>query len=304
MRGRIFDTPKRVLFFAGCRTQQCTIAATHQGKTALDQANGPIAQVVSLPITFGNASGAEQDFCYFPVGTAVGPGIERAQGKREPAPTMRGKRMQRRPWRPAIEGSPQPPACIRAEFKVTIEREFDCIDAGNDRRFLEPNAMFYLVQMHYCVPAVRALPQLTFGQVAEIQGDTRLCDREGYGPHRNDRRQNFRRPENSLFEAGLVGVSCEKTSPNAGGIPGLPWEAPWKRCDNQLQSRDYGVGIPTLVQWFPPLERDHRRLAISNRILTFRVPRTARLKRDKPDQQRLRKSLILHRVMQWIELRN
>ena len=121
-----------------------------------------------FPVAFGNASGAEQDFRYFPVGAAVRSGIERAQSKREPAPTMRGKRMQRRPWWPAIKGSPQPPARIRAEFKVTIEREFDGIGAGSHGRFLEPNAMFYLVQTQYCVPAVRALPQLTFGQVAEI----------------------------------------------------------------------------------------------------------------------------------------
>lgn len=142
IRGHIFDTPEARLFLTRCRTQQCAIAATHQRKTALDQANGPIPQVVRLPVAFGNASGAEQDFRYFPVGAAVRPGIERAQCKREPVPTMRRKRMQRRPWRPAIKGSPQPPASIRAEFKIAIEREFDCIGAGNDRRFLEPNAMF------------------------------------------------------------------------------------------------------------------------------------------------------------------
>ena len=178
IRGRIFDTPEARLFLTRCRTQQCAIAATHQRKTALDQANGPIAQVVRLPVAFGDASGAEQDFRYFPVGAAVRPRIERAQSKREPAPTMCGKRMQRRPRRPAIEGSPQAPACIRAKFKVAIEREFDCVGAGNDRRFLEPNAMFYLVQTQYGVPSIRALPQLTFGQVTEIQGNTRLWDRE------------------------------------------------------------------------------------------------------------------------------
>jgi len=156
------------LFLPRWRTQQRAITTTHQGETALNQANGPTAQIVGFPVAFGNASGAEQDFRYFPVGAAVRPGIERAQSKREPAPTIRGKRMQRRPWRPAIKGSPQPPASIRAEFKVAIEREFDCIGAGNDRRFLEPNAMFYLVQTQYGVPAVRALPQLTFGQVDEI----------------------------------------------------------------------------------------------------------------------------------------
>jgi hypothetical protein len=203
---------------------------------------------VRLPVAFGDASGAEQDFRYFPVGAAVRPRIERAQSKREPAPAMRGKRMQRRPWRPAIEGSPQPPACIRAEFKVAIEQEFDGIGAGNDRRFLEPNAMFYLVQTQYGVPPIRALPQLTIGQVAEIQGNTGLRDRERHRPHRNDRRQNFRCPEDGLFEAGMGGVSCEKTSPNAGGIPSLRWEAPSKRYDSQLQNRDYDGDIPTLTR--------------------------------------------------------
>jgi hypothetical protein len=203
---------------------------------------------VRLPVAFGDASGAEQDFLYFPVGAAVGPRIERAQSEREPAPAMRGKRMQRRPRRPAIEGAPQPLACIRAEFKVRVERQFDRIGTGNDRRFLEPNAMFYLLQTQYCVPTIRALPQLTVGQAAEIQGDARLGDRVRYRPHRNDRRQNFRRPEDGLFEAGMAGVSYEKTSPNAGGIPGLPWEAPLRRYDNQLRNRDYGGDIPTLVR--------------------------------------------------------
>ena len=191
---------------------------------------------MTLPVAFGNAPGAEQNFRYLPVGAAVRPCIERAQSKREPAPAMGGKRMQRRPWRPAIEGSPEPPARICAEFKVTIERQFDCIRAGNDRRFLEPNAMFYLVQTQYCVPTVGALPQLTFGQAAEIEGYARLWDRERYRPHRNDRRQNFRRPKDGLFEAGMAGVSCEKTSPNAGGIPGLSWDAHPRRCDNQLEN--------------------------------------------------------------------
>jgi hypothetical protein len=70
----------------------------------------------------------------------------------------------------------------------------------------------------------------------------------------------------------MAGVSCEKTSPNAGGIPALLWEAPSRHYDNRLENRDYGVDIPTLVLWFPPPECDHRRLTISNRILTLRVP--------------------------------
>jgi hypothetical protein len=236
------------LFLGRWRPQQRAIAATHQREAALNQANGPIAQIVGSPVAFGNASGAEQNFRDFPVGAALHPRIKRSQGEREPPAAALRERMQRRPRRPAVKSSPQAPACIRAEFKVTIEREFDGITAGNDWRFFEPNAMFYLLQTQYGVPAVRALPQLTVGQAVEIQGNTRLWDRERYRPHRNDRRQNFRRPEDRLFEAGMAGVSCENTNPSADGIPGLAWEAPSKHYDSHLQNRDYDGDIPTLTR--------------------------------------------------------
>jgi hypothetical protein len=64
------------------------------------------------------------------------------------------------------------------------------------------------------VPTVRGLTQLAFTQVAEVQADIRICTRQQRRPHWHDRRQNFRRPEYSLFKEGLVGISCEKLTPN------------------------------------------------------------------------------------------
>lgn len=82
--------------------------------------------------------------------------------------------MQRRSWRPAIKGSPQAPACIRAEFEIAVKGKFDRIGYCNNRRFLKPNAVLNSTQIQYNVPPVRALPQLTFIHVAEVQTDVRM----------------------------------------------------------------------------------------------------------------------------------
>ena len=158
MKGRVFDTPEERLSFPRWRTQQCAIAATHQREAALNQANGPITQIVRLPVALGNAPGAEQDFRDFSIGTAVHARVERAKGERHSLTAVRGKRMQRRPRRPAVQGSPQAPACIRAELKVAVEWKFDSILDCNDGCFLKPDAMLYAVQMQHGVPTIRALP--------------------------------------------------------------------------------------------------------------------------------------------------
>jgi len=126
--------------------------------------------------------------------------------------------MQRRPRRPPIKSSPQAPACIRAEFKIAVERKFNRIGDGNDRRFFQPNAMLYAPQVQHGVPAVRAFPQLGFVQVAEVQADPRMRADKRRWPHGNNRRQNLWRPEDGLFEIGLIGISCEKPTPNVAGI--------------------------------------------------------------------------------------
>lgn len=126
------------------------------------------------PVAFGNALGAEQYFCNFAIRAAVHARVERAQGERQsPASTLR-ERMQRRSWRPAIKGSPQAPACIRAEFEIAVKGKFDRIGNCNNRRFLEPNTVLNTAQIQYDVPTIRPLPQLAFVQVAEVQTDVRM----------------------------------------------------------------------------------------------------------------------------------
>jgi hypothetical protein len=93
MRGRVFDTPKNRLFLARWWPQQRSVAAAHQSETALNQANGPSAQIVGSPVAFGNAPGIEQDFCNFAISAAVHARIERAQGERQSSSAMRGKRV-------------------------------------------------------------------------------------------------------------------------------------------------------------------------------------------------------------------
>ena len=144
MRGCVFDTPRDFSFFGRRRTQQRAITTTHQREAALNQANGAIAQIVGPPVAFGNAPGTEQDLRDFPVGAAVHPCIERAQGERQSPAAMHGKCMQRRPQRPAIKRAPQPPASIRAKFKIVVERKFDSIGNGRNGRFFQPkNALYY-----------------------------------------------------------------------------------------------------------------------------------------------------------------
>ena len=94
---RFRHPPECRLFFSGSWAQQRAIAAAHQGETALNQANGPVAQIVRRPIALGNALGAEQDFCNFAIGAAVHARVERAQGERQSPASLCRKRMQRRP---------------------------------------------------------------------------------------------------------------------------------------------------------------------------------------------------------------
>ena len=97
MGGRVFGTPGKQLFLWRSWTQQCAIAAAHQRETVLNQANGPVAQIVRRPIALGNALGPEQDFCNFAIGTTVHARVERTQGERQPPASALRERMQRRP---------------------------------------------------------------------------------------------------------------------------------------------------------------------------------------------------------------
>jgi hypothetical protein len=71
------------------------------------------------------------------------------------------------------------------------------------------------------VPTIRGLAQLTFIEVAEIQADMRIRSHQQRRPHRYNRRQSLRRPEDGLLKEGLIGISCEKPTPNDCEIPRL-----------------------------------------------------------------------------------
>ena len=77
--------------------------------------------------------------------------------------------------------------------------------------------MLYAVQMEHGMSAIGALSQLTGVQIAKIQADLRMRAYEQRRTHRDHRRQNLWRPEDSLFKEGSIGISCEKPTPNAAG---------------------------------------------------------------------------------------
>lgn len=60
-----------------------------------------------------------------------------------------------------MEASPQTPAGIRSELEIAIEREPNNVGCSNDRRFFQPNAMLYAVQMKHGMPVVEVLPQVS-----------------------------------------------------------------------------------------------------------------------------------------------
>ena len=109
-------------------------------------------------------SGAKQDFCDFAVGAAVHPRIEGTKRERQATAALRGKHMQRRSRWTVVQGSPQPPRCMRTEFEVAVEWKLDRIGFGDDRWFLQPHAVLDAAQIQYGVPAVGRLPQLSRGQ--------------------------------------------------------------------------------------------------------------------------------------------
>ena len=170
-----FRYPADLLFFARWRPQQRAIAAAHQGDAGLNQTGtGSIAQVVSFPGAFGNASAAKQDFRDFAVRTAVHPRIEGAKGERQTTAALRGKHVQCWSGWTVVQGSPQPPGGMRTKFKVAVELKLDPIGFGDDRWFLQPHAVFDAAQIQHGVQAIGRLTQLCRGQFAQLR-DSREC---------------------------------------------------------------------------------------------------------------------------------
>ena len=246
-RGIGFRYPVELLFFARRRSQQCAIATTHQGETGLSQANSSITQVVGFPGTFGNLSGAKQDFRDFAVRTAVHPRIESAKRERQATAALRGKHMQRRSRWTVVQGSPQPPCCMRTKFEVAIEWKFDRIGFSDDRWFLQPDAVLDAAQIQHSVPAVWRLPQLSRGQFTQLETDAGVRAERQRGANWDHRRQDLRRPKHYLFGERLVGVSCENTAPIFGETRHSQWRS--SKCrDGPVDSSDYGASIPRQIR--------------------------------------------------------
>ena len=166
--------------------------------------------------------------------------------------------MERLSLRPAIEASPQASARVCPELEIAIEREFNNIRHGNNGRFFQPNAMLYAVQVEHGMPTVRALPQLTIAQVGEIQTDLRMRAYEQHRPDWDHRHQSLRRPEDGLFNKGLIGISREKPTPNAGGIRYSRRTQVARTSDGPVGKRDCDASTPTQSQLFPPPQHDHK----------------------------------------------
>ena len=152
--------------------------------------------------------------------------------------------------RSAVEPSPQASTGSRSEFEVAVEWQFDGVGSGDNRRFLEPNTMLYAAQRYHGVPAIRALPKLTFVQLVQIQPN--LCVRadERRRADRHNRRHGFGSPEDRLFEEGSIGISCEKPTPSAAGFGRSKFDLMMRSSDNLVRTTRCGAGIPTPFRSF------------------------------------------------------
>ena len=146
---------------------------------------------------------------------------------------------------PAIETSPQAHTGCCSEIEVAVERQFDGVGSGDDRRFFEPNAMLYAAQMQHGVPAILSLSELAFAHTAEIQLDTCIRADEQCRANRHNRRRGLGSPEDRLLEKGSLRVGCERPTPNADGIR-RPWLGLVMRSSGNLaRTLRSGVSIPT-----------------------------------------------------------
>ena len=94
------------LLLAARLPQQFAIASAHQSESALDETNGPIAQIVSFPGVLGNTFGAEQNFSDHAVTIAAHPRIECAKSQRQSLTPLGRQSVEWRTGRLAIERAP------------------------------------------------------------------------------------------------------------------------------------------------------------------------------------------------------
>lgn len=79
----------RGLFVLPFWTQEFSIAAAHQGETALYKADGATAQIMGFPRAFRDSFLAKKAFGDLAIGFAHAVPVERAQGQGEPLAALR-----------------------------------------------------------------------------------------------------------------------------------------------------------------------------------------------------------------------
>ena len=154
---------ERSLFLATRQMQQLAIAAVHQRQPRFDKANCPIAQVMGLPGSFGNAFRPEQTLGDRPIGGAVDSGVKRAQRQHESLSPLCRKSMDGGSCGKTVERAPKTVRSMRSDVEVAIERQFGGIRHACGRRLSQPEPMLYTMKAQDSVPAVRRVSRFACG---------------------------------------------------------------------------------------------------------------------------------------------
>ncbi len=193
--------------------EQFAIAAVHQRQAASHKADGPVAQVMSLPGSFGNAFGSEQALGDHPIRRALHSGVERPKRQRESLAALWRKLMEGQAGGAGIERAPEAARGMRADIEDIVERQFDGVRRADDRRLFQEEAVFDPAKAQESVPTVSPLSQLAGGQIGEVE---RILANAGEVPDDlNDCRQRLWRPEYRLMLRRLGWISGENRGPTA-----------------------------------------------------------------------------------------
>jgi len=145
--------------------QQVAVASAHEPEAASDEANGSVAQVMSLPGSFGNAFGSEQTLGDRAIGGPLYSGVERAERQRQPLSALLRKLLERRSGYAATKSAPQSAGGMRAKIEDGVERQFDGVGFAGDRSLFQKKPVVDSAKAQEDMPAVRCSSQLACRQL-------------------------------------------------------------------------------------------------------------------------------------------
>lgn len=105
--------------------QQRAIAAADESQSALNQADGAIAEIVGFPGALGNSTFPKQGLSDRAVAVSFLSAVECAQRKRQPLPSLCRQWIDRSCGRLFAEGSPKAMSRLAAKMEISIEWELD-----------------------------------------------------------------------------------------------------------------------------------------------------------------------------------